>query len=180
MNDFSFVTILVILVIVLYNIYLSIDIRYLFKDKLQYKLPLQYYSEIGHTPLIKFKIGNKDYFFIIDTGCVDCLLDDKIFDEIVTTNNLILKDEVNYTVIGVHGPVESKSNSIVLELKANEIKFTQEFNSYDLSTALLPINKVIKSNCAGLLGTKFLNKNKVKLDLKHKIMLISKHDLYSK
>lgn len=179
MNNNLFMTIL-ILVVVIYNIYLSIDIRNLLKDKFQYRLPLHYYDEIGHTPFIKFTIGVKDYIFIIDTGCADCLIDNKVFDEITTINELTLQDKTDYTVIGVHGPVESQTNNVILELKIDEIKFIQEFNSYDLSTALLQINKIIGSNCAGLLGTKFLSKNKAKIDFKHKVMLISKHDLYSK
>ena len=179
MNDFFIVTVSIILVAVFYNIYLTIDVKYLFKDKLQYKLPLHYYAEFGHTPLIKVKIGKKEYIFIIDTGCDDCLLDDKVFEEIITENLIPTKEE-DYTVIGIHGPVKSTTHNVTLELLINELKFTQEFNSYDLSDALSQINKVLGTNCAGLLGMKFLNKNKAKIDFKHRVMLISKHDLYSK
>jgi len=168
-----------ILIVVLYNIYLLFDLSSLLKEKQQYKLNLLHKKEGFDLPILMVTINNKPYFFIVDTACYKCLLDETTCSTILSDNPSLKFTDGASSISGIGGNVAAKAKYITLDFSYNNLNFSQDFITSELSGPFQSTSQYLGTNCAGLLGISFFNKYKAKLDFKRDIILISKDDLHN-
>lgn len=129
------------------------------KDVMSFKQSM----ELCDLPIVTFYIGEKKLNFVLDTGCIQSILDADVIDK--------CKLNINYTkkvfeVWGANGKGSTDKMGI-LELYYNDKKFEETFicsSTIKYTFSYLKQNKGVTVH--GLLGSNFFNKYRYTLDFK--------------
>lgn len=151
-----------------------LSIKNIIKDKINYKIPILYKKSNSYLPLLPIKFDGGEYYFVIDSGAGDSYIDMNFIKE----NTFCELEESAIAVVGIGGASDNKTFTIKnFTFTSSKIEFTSDFVSTDLGPALNPINNNLKGrNCIGLLGSDFLHKYHIKVDVKNEILFIPRRD----
>ena len=152
-----YIGIIIIVLLVVMGVYYMYTLYTKSKDVMSFKQSM----ELCDLPIVTFYIGNKKLNFVLDTGCVQSMLDVDIIDK--------YKLDVTYTgelfeVWGANGKCSTDKMGI-LGLYYNNKKYEEIFvcsSTIKHTFAYMKQNKGVTVH--GLLGSNFFNKYKYILD----------------
>lgn len=152
---------LIILVNLGVLIFLGVNFIKYNKDTNKEKIHL-IYKEDFEVPLIKVTQNNKDYLFIVDTGCAYST----ISCDALNTFKYELTNKRG-TTYGVNGKLE-ETVFVNCKFDVNDYHIEQEFQCVECDNFVN--NNETGYNIAGLLGSDFLKRNKFIVDVDRLIM----------
>jgi len=120
-------------------------------------------------PIVKFLLGGKEYFAIVDTGCEDSLFDESLKDYAYKI------DDANINLIGFAGETS------VVKMATFNIDFPETNAFYRIKAHLTDMSTISSSvsgrlgediEISAFIGSSFLKENKCDIDYKRKVLLL--------
>lgn len=149
----------IIVLLVVMGVYYVYTLYTKSKDVMSFKQSM----ELCDMPIVTFYIGDRKLNFVLDTGCVQSMLDTDVIDKYKLNVSYIGK---NFEVWGANGKCSTDKMG-VLGLYYNNKKFEETFvcsSTIKHTFSWLKQNKGVTVH--GLLGSNFFNKYKYILDFK--------------
>lgn len=147
----------IIILLVVMGVYYVYTLYTKSKDVMSFKQSM----ELCDTPIVTFYIGDRKLNFVLDTGCVQSMLDADVIDKYKLNVSYIGK---NFEVWGANGKCSTDKMG-VLDLYYNNKKFEETFvcsSTIKYTFSWLKQNKGVTVH--GLLGSNFFNTYKYILD----------------
>lgn len=162
-----------LLILLSFNIILLF--KFIFKKKLTkviYELPFTYTYSKCQLPLMKFKIADKFYYFLLDSGSNINIINKSFWE---THKNLFtfINRESNYDInFGQH--TFKAAERIITTLGYGNLKFIDTtFAITDISSPLTILEKEIQEPIIGIISSEFMHEYNMQLDFKHLSITIS-------
>ena len=114
-------------------------------------------------PIVKKEIEGKDYMFIIDSGASMSIIDSTFYNN--NSQLFEFKEEVDLIFTGISTKIELTSPLILTKVNNNITLFVVS----DISSMRNSFSEY-NYNIIGILGSDYLNKNKLIIDYNNKIL----------
>ena len=135
-----------------------------------YRFESSFFSPDEVIPMIRVKLGeDKGRNMVIDTGSVINILNESYYNK--HKNDYTVIDSVCTPITTINGTTENEVTYVVKGYINDSIPV--EYYIMDISSPLEAIFITQKIQVEGLLGVKFLRKNKIKIDFQNKT--VTKH-----
>lgn len=128
-----------------------------------FELPIE--KEVSGLVILKLKLGKKDHRFVLDTGSNANFIDPSVVDELTQAGVLNRKADLDREVNTFNSRV--KALGYEMSFDVGKVKF-DSMATYAMNSKRFDIKNDGIDCCSGILGTPFIQKNALFVDLKNK------------